>query len=282
MSLPVGHREPPPPAPRLPAPAAPPKIVVEGLSVRYGTEVALRPCSLAIAERAIHVILGPSGSGKTSLLRALNLLAVEFDGATLGGRIQLDGQALLEPAAGLDGPSAIRIDPLALRRRVGMVFAEPQILPRSIFDNVVYGPRLAGVRRRAELEAMLEEGLRAAQLWDEVKDRLGAPARALSVGQQQRLCLARALALRPEVLLLDEPCSGLDPISTLRVEEALRHLRQRMTFVLVTSNSKQAARVGDRVSFFLVGELVEDAPVEELFTAPADRRTNDYLSGRIG
>jgi phosphate transport system ATP-binding protein len=163
-----------------------------------------------------------------------------------------------------------------------MVFATPQPLPRSIYENLVFGPRLAGTRNRGELDGLVEESLRAAQLWDEVKDRLHGSALALSGGQQQRLCIARSLALKPEVVLLDEPCSGLDPISTLRIEEALEELKRQFTFVLVTNNTKQAARVGDRVAFFLMGELVEDAPAQHLFTAPRDPRTNDYLSGRFG
>jgi phosphate transport system ATP-binding protein len=249
-----------------------PKIDVQALRIRYGDFTALRPTSLAIARNTIHAIIGPAGSGKTSLLRAMNLLATDVDGARIDGRILLDG---------VDALSG-QIERAALRRRVGMVFAQPQPLPRSIFENLVYGPRLAGVRRGADQEALVEESLRAAQLWDEVKDRLHTSALRLSGGQQQRLCIARSLALKPEVVLLDEPCSGLDPISTLRIEETLQVLKDRITFVLVTNNTKQAARVGDRVAFFLLGELVEDAPAERMFTAPADQRTNDYLSGRFG
>ena len=259
-----------------PAAAHPPKIQVQELSIRYGDRyagrVALRPTSLSIARNTIHAIIGPAGSGKTSLLRAMNLLATEVDGAQISGRILLDGRNIL------DG----KVDVAQLRRRVGMVFAQPQPLPRSIFENLIYGPRLAGVRGAGAYQKLVEESLRAAQLWDEVKDRLHASALALSGGQQQRLCIARSLALQPEVVLLDEPCSGLDPISTLRIEETLQVLKDRITFVLVTNNTKQAARVGDRVAFFLLGELVEDAPAERLFTAPTDTRTNDYLSGRFG
>ena len=248
------------------------KIEVVDLSVRYGSSVVLRGVNLRIRERSIHAIIGPAGSGKTSLLRTLNLLAIEVDGARVDGAVTLDGKHLLLGEV-----------PLAqLRRRVGMVFASPQPLPRSIYENLVFGPRLAGVRKRVDLDALVESSLRQAQLWDEVKDRLDVSALKLSGGQQQRLCVARSLALQPEVLLLDEPCSGLDPISTLKIEEALTELSERITIVLVTNNTKQAARVGDRVAFFLLGEMVEDAPADRLFTAPSDPRTNDYLSGRFG
>jgi phosphate transport system ATP-binding protein len=250
----------------------PAKFEIRSLAIRYPNREALRGVNLTIGANTIHAIIGPAGSGKTSLLRTLNLLATEVDGARVEGEVLLDSEDILRP-----GMHVAR-----LRRRVGMVFATPQPLPRSIYENLVYGPRLAGVRARTELDALVEESLRAAQLWDEVKDRLGSSALALSGGQQQRLCLARSLALKPEVVLLDEPCSGLDPISTLRIEETLEELKARLTVVLVTNNTKQAARVGDRVAFFLMGELVEDGPVERLFTNPTDQRTNDYLSGRFG
>jgi phosphate transport system ATP-binding protein len=169
-----------------------------------------------------------------------------------------------------------------LRRRVGMVFATPQPLPGSIRDNLLFGPRLAGAHSRSELAALVESSLHAAQLWDETKDRLDSPASALSGGQQQRLCIARTIALDPDVVLLDEPCSGLDPISTLKIEETMQRLRSRFTWVLVTNNTKQAARVSDRTAFMLAGELIEEAPTGRLFTAPVDRRTGDYVEGRFG
>jgi phosphate transport system ATP-binding protein len=246
------------------------KIEVRDLSIYYGEQSALRNVNLTIPKNRIHAFIGPAGSGKTSFLRALNRLATEIDGAQLRGQVLLDGTDIRQ------------IEVSQLRRRVGMVFATPQPLPRSIYENLVFGPRLAGVRKRSELDRLVEESLKAAQLWDEVKDRLAASALALSGGQQQRLCIARSLALKPEVVLLDEPCSGLDPISTHRIEEALEGLKSQFTFVLVTNNTKQAARVGDRVAFFLMGELVEDAPADQMFTKPADERTNDYLSGRFG
>jgi phosphate transport system ATP-binding protein len=247
-----------------------PKIELRRLGVYYGDKQALRDVTLSIWPHQIHSFIGPAGGGKTTLLRVLNRLAIEVDEARVEGELRLDGLDLLQ------------LDVAQLRRRVAMVFATPQPLPRSIYDNLTFGPRLAGRRPRAELDALVEESLRAAQLWDEVRDRLHSSALKLSGGQQQRLCIARALALHPEVILLDEPCSGLDPISTHRIEETLRNLKSRYTFVLVTNNTKQAARVADRVAFFLMGQLVEDAPTERLFTAPADERTNDYLSGRFG
>jgi phosphate transport system ATP-binding protein len=247
-----------------------PHIQVKDLSIFYGQRCALRGVNLTIAKNQIHAFIGPAGSGKTSFLRVLNRLATEVDGARVEGQVLLDGKNIDE------------VEISRLRRRVGMVFAQPQPLPRSIYANLVFGPKLAGVRKRAELDALVEESLKAAQLWDEVKDRLDLSALALSGGQQQRLCIARSLALKPEVVLLDEPCSGLDPISTHRIEEAMEELKSQFTFVLVTNNTKQAARVGDRVAFFLMGELVEDAPADRMFTAPRDERTNDYLSGRFG
>jgi len=256
-------------APRGEGPA---KVAVRGLEVSYGSKRAVRDLTLDIAPNAVTAVIGPAGSGKTSILRTINLLSVDVDGATTRGEIRLDGRNVL------DGHT----DRAALRRQVGMVFATPQPLPGTIFDNLVYGPRLAGVRRRAELDALVESSLRSAELWDEVKDRLGASAFALSGGQQQRLCIARTIALGPEVILLDEPCSGLDPISTLRIEEMMRSLTSRFTWVIVTNNTKQAARVSQRTAFLLLGELVEEGPTAELFTSPRDGRTADYVEGRFG
>jgi phosphate transport system ATP-binding protein len=248
------------------------KLDIRALTVSYGGAPAVRNLHLEVAARSIAALIGPAGSGKTSLLRAINLLAVDVDGATVDGEIRLDGTDLLR----------LRADRAEIRRRVGMVFATPQPLPGSIAYNLTYGPRLAGVRGRARLDEVVESSLRAAQLWDEVKDRLHGSALALSGGQQQRLCIARTIALDPEVILLDEPCSGLDPISTLKIEEMMRSLRDRFTWVLVTNNTKQAARVSDRTAFLLLGELVEEGPTERVFTAPADPRTADYLEGRFG
>ena len=224
------------------------KVRIEAFSFFYpGGHAALRDITLAIASNRILGIIGPSSSGKTTLLRCLNRLTDLVHGTRHDGRILLDGEDIYGP----------KVEPADLRRRVGMVFATPVPLPRSIYDNIAYGPRLPGVRERARLDELVESSLKAAFLWDEVKDRLDSSALRLSGGQQQRLCLARTLALEPEVILLDEPCSGLDPISTLKIEEALSELKERYTIVLVTNNTKQAARVSDETAFFLMGELVE-------------------------
>jgi len=242
------------------------------LTIGYGGAPVVRGVDLMIPRGSIYALIGPAASGKTSLLRTFNLLALDVDRARVEGEVLVAG----EPILGRD------VDRARHRRRVGMVFATPQPLPGSIAHNLTFGPRLAGVRARSELAAIAESSLRLAQLWDEVKDRLEAPARALSGGQQQRLCLARTLALDPEIILLDEPCSGLDPIATLKIEDAMRSLRERITWVLVTNNTKQAARVSDRTAFLLSGELVEAGPTDQLFTRPSDRRTGDYLEGRFG
>jgi phosphate transport system ATP-binding protein len=249
-----------------------PKLAIEGLRVRYGRTLAVRGIDVAIPAGCIYAIIGPARSGKTSVLRTVNLLSVDVDGAAVEGRVLVDGRDVISG----------HVDRVRLRRRIGMVFATPQPLPGTVYDNLVYGPRLAGVRGRSELDELVEGSLRAAQLWDEVKDRLRESAFALSGGQQQRLCLARTIALGPEIVLLDEPCSGLDPISTLKLEETMRSLRWRFTWVLVTNNTKQAARVSDRTAFLLAGELVEEAPTDRLFTAPRDARTGDYVEGRFG
>lgn len=249
-----------------------PKIDIRALTIRYDGRAVVRDVHLEVQKQAIYAFIGPSGSGKTSILRTINLLSIDIDRAEVDGEIRLDGADILRQ----------RFERAEIRRKVGMVFATPQPLPGSIYRNLVYGPRLAGTTRKAELEELVEASLGAAQLWDEVKDRLHSSAFALSGGQQQRLCIARAIALNPEVILLDEPCSGLDPISTLKIEEAMNSLRSRFTWIIVTNNTKQAARVSQRTAFFLLGELVEDGPTEILFTAPKDARTADYIEGRFG
>jgi len=249
------------------------KVSIEAFSFFYpGGHAALREITLAIACNSILGIVGPSSSGKSTLLRSLNRMTDFLRGTRHEGRILLDGEDIHGP----------QVAPPDLRRRVGMVFDTPVPLPRSIYDNIAYGPRLQGVRDRARLDELVEAALTAAILWDEVKDRLDSSALRLSGGQQQRLCIARTIALDPEVILLDEPCSGLDPISTLKIEEALSELKQRYTIVLVTNNTKQAARVSDEVAYFLMGELVEHGPAQQIFTVPRDRRTDDYISGRFG
>jgi phosphate transport system ATP-binding protein len=248
------------------------KLSIRNLSVTFGGKPGLRHVSLEIPAYRVMGAIGPAGSGKTTFLRAINRMNELTPGSRTEGEVLLDGEDLYHPTR----------DVVRLRKRVGMVFALPVPLPMSLFDNVTYGLRLSGERNRARLEQRVEESLRAAFLWDEVKDRLGLSGLRLSGGQQQRLCLARTLAMEPEVVLLDEPCSGLDPISTAKIEEALTLLKSRYTIVLVTNNTKQASRVADTTAFFLMGELVETGPTEKIFTVPEDKRTSDYVTGRFG
>ncbi len=252
--------------------ATDPKLAAEDLCVSFGPAVALKHISLQVFPRERLAIIGPAGGGKTTFLRSLNRLNDLEPAFTRTGRVLLDGQDIYAPST----------DVAALRRRVGMVYAVPVPLPWSIYDNIAYGPRLAGTRDRGRLDQLVEDGLKNAFLWDEVKDRLRDSALNLSGGQQQRMCLARALALEPEVLLLDEPCSGLDPISTAKIEDALAVLRDRYAIILVTNNTKQAARASDRTAFFLMGELIEIGPTQQLFTNPAHHRTAGYITGRFG
>ncbi len=249
------------------------KIVVEHLSLQYadGTE-SLRDVSLGIAGKAVTVLFGPAGGGKSTLLRCLNRLNDLTEVRVSAGRVLIDGQNVLDP----------QTDVIALRRKVGMVFARPVVLPMSIRQNVTYALELAGEKGRLRLEEAVERSLQLAALWEEVKGRLDEPAIALSGGQQQRLCLARSLALQPEIILLDEPTSGLDPISTGKIEAALQELKKKYTIVLVPHSVQQAARTADYAAFFLQGELVEYNVGKEMFTAPKDRRTEDYVTGRFG
>ena len=249
------------------------KIVVEKLSLQYadGTE-SLRNISMEIRKNAITVLFGPAGGGKSTLLRCINRLNDLTEVKTITGRILLDGENVLDP----------KTDTIALRRKVGMVFARPVVLPMSIFQNLAYGLELAGEKRYSVLYEAAERSLKLAALWDEVKDRLDDPAIALSGGQQQRLCLARSLAQQPEVILLDEPTSGLDPISTGKVEAALQDLKKEYTIILVPHSVQQAGRTADYAAFFLQGELVEYGEGSELFTTPTEKRTEDYVTGRFG
>ncbi len=250
-----------------------PVIEFQHVSYWYAGKQALRDVSLSMPAHAITAVFGPSSSGKTSLLRLINRLNdLSGEERRLEGKVLLQGQDVY--AAG--------VDPVQLRRRVGMVFALPLPLPGTIRENVTYGPRLAGIRARSELDAIVERSLQQAALWDEVKDRLDQPALSLSGGQQQRLCIARSLALSPEVLLLDEPTSGLDPISTSRVEQSLFALREEYAIVIVPHSVQQAARVADYAAFLLMGELIEAGPGGALFSNPKDRRTEDYIVGRYG
>ncbi|HTY60879.1 MAG TPA: phosphate ABC transporter ATP-binding protein [Acidobacteriota bacterium] len=245
------------------------QVKVEDLKVHVnGTEI-LKGICLEARRGEILSIIGPAGAGKTTFLRCLNRMAELDLDFKISGNILLDGQSIYDS------------DVAMLRRKVGMVFSVPVPLPMSVYENLTFGLRLSSGSRRS-YDERVEKALRAAYLWDEMKDRLKEPARNLSGGQQQRLCLARTLALEPHVLLLDEPCSGLDPISTARIEEALRSLKTNLAIILVTNNVKQAARASDRTAFFLFGELIELEPIEKLFTTPRDRRTADYISGRFG
>ncbi len=252
-------------------------ISVRELSVHYGQRLALQDVTIDIEERRITALIGPSGCGKSSFLRCLNRMNDTITGARVLGSVLLDGRDVNAPGA----------DVVDLRRRVGMVFQRPNPFPQSIFDNVAFGPRVLGTHRGTGLEELVERSLRSADLWDEVKDSLRQDALALSLGQQQRLCIARVVAVAPEVILMDEPCSALDPIATLRIEELMRTLKENFTIVIVTHNMQQAARVSDETGFFWLndrqaGILAEFGPTDRLFTSPRDRRTEDYITGRYG
>jgi phosphate transport system ATP-binding protein len=248
------------------------KIFIKDFSFYYESFQALRNINLHIQGKEIFAIFGPARSGKTTLLKSLNRLTDLISGSSHTGTILLDGTDVYDP----------KISLTHLRRRIGMVFDLPTALPMSIFDNVAYGPRLSGITRKKRLADIIEKSLRAAVLWEEVKDRLHTSALRLSGGQQQRLCIARILALEPEVLLLDEPCSGLDPISTASIEETLNRLKKDYTIILVPHNLQQASRVADKAAFFLNGELVEEGSTYQIFTKPRDKRTEDYVTGKFG
>jgi len=243
---------------------------IDTLDIWFGAAHALRGVSMEIHDHEILSVIGPSNSGKTTFLRMLNRMNELYPNFKMGGSVTLGGEDIR------------KIGVEALRRKVGTVFALPLPLPLSVFDNVAYGPRMHGLRSKRALAEHVESALRQAYLWDEVKDRLHESAFKLSGGQQQRLCIARTLAVEPEVILFDEPCSGLDPISTAKVEDAMLKLKQNYTLVLVTNNVKQAARVGDRTAFFLDGELIEIDKTEKIFTAPKDKRTDGYIRGMFG
>ena len=249
------------------------KIIIENLSLQYsdGTE-SLRNVSMGIPQNAVTVLFGPAGGGKSTLLRCLNRLNDLTEIKTSSGRILIDGENILDP----------KTDVIALRRKVGMVFARPVTLPMSIRENIIYGLELMGEKRKSKLDEAVERSLKLSAIWDEIKDRLDEPAIALSGGQQQRVCLARVIALQPQIILLDEPTSGLDPISTGKVEASLQELKKDYTIILVPHSVQQAARTADFAAFFLQGELVEYAEGKTLFTTPTDKRTEDYVTGRFG
>jgi phosphate transport system ATP-binding protein len=258
----------------VPATAAAPRTLIQirDLSLRYGEKIALEDIDLVIPERRVTAFIGPSGCGKSTLLRCLNRMNDLVDDVHVTGEILLNGVDIYDR----------RTDVVALRQRIGMVFQKSNPFPKSVYENVAYGLRIAGARRREVLDAAVEKSLRDAALWDEVKDRLNDSALALSGGQQQRLCIARAIAVEPEVILMDEPCSALDPIATAKVESLIHELCQRYTIVIVTHNMQQAARVSDLTAFLYLGRLIEVGSTEKIFTAPEKRETEDYITGRFG
>lgn len=247
-------------------------MTVQGLDLWYGDHQALHDISMNIPEKSITALIGPSGCGKSTFLKTLDRMNDLIPDVKITGSIKYKGEDIFEPS----------VDVSELRRQVGMVFQKPNPFPMSIYDNIAYGPRTHGVKSRAKLDEIVEQSLRGAAIWDEVKDRLKKNALGLSGGQQQRLCIARALAVEPEVLLMDEPTSALDPISTSKIEELAMELKDRYTIVIVTHNMQQAVRISDHTAFFLLGELVEYGETEKLFSQPRDKRTEDYITGRFG
>lgn len=245
------------------------KIVVENLNVYFEEHHVLKNLSIAIPDRQVTAIIGPSGCGKTTFLRSLNRMIELVDGAKVTGKVLLDGLNIYSP----------KVDSSDIRRRVGMVFQKPNPLPMSIYDNVAFGPRIHGIRNKKVLDKLVEESLKAAGLWDEVKNRLKDPAVSLSGGQQQRLCIARALAVNPEVLLMDEPTASLDPISSAKIESLIRELKRKYTIIVVTHNLQQAMRIADYVVFLFMGELIEHGAADEIFTSPRNPKTIEYLRG---
>jgi phosphate transport system ATP-binding protein len=249
------------------------KIEVNDLDFFYGSFQALSDISMVMREREITALIGPSGCGKTTFLRCLNRMNDDIEGTRIDGSIRIEGADIYDDS----------VDVVELRRRVGMVFQKPNPFPQSVFDNVAFGPRVLGlVNGRTGLEALVERSLSRAALWDEVKDALDRDALSLSLGEQQRLCIARVLSVEPEIILMDEPCSALDPIATIRIEELMRELRERYTIVIVTHNMQQAARVSDRTGLFWLGEMVEFGETAKLFTRPKEQLTEDYITGRMG
>lgn len=248
------------------------KISTSDLNLYYGNNHALKNINLDIYENQITAFIGPSGCGKSTYLKTLNRMNDLVPNVTINGKVWIDGEDIYDP----------KVDTTLLRKKVGMVFQQPNPFPMSIYDNIAYGPRIHGIKGKPELDAIVEKSLRGAALWDEVKDRLKRSALGLSGGQQQRLCIARALAVEPEILLMDEPTSALDPISTLKIEDLMGELKKNYTVVIVTHNMQQATRIADYTAFFLVGEIVEYAPTTALFSHPREKKTEDYITGRFG
>ena len=248
------------------------KIIVQDLNLYYGDNHALKNVNMKIEEKAITAFIGPSGCGKSTFLKTLNRMNDLVDDVKITGTVEIDGEDIYRKG----------IDVTMLRKKVGMVFQQPNPFPMSIYDNIAYGPRVHGIKDRKKLDQIVEESLRGAAIWDEVKDRLKKSALGLSGGQQQRICIARALAVEPEVLLMDEPTSALDPISTTKIEDLMEELKKKYTVVVVTHNMQQAVRVSDYTAFFLVGEMVEFGKTKSVFAYPQDKRTEDYITGRFG
>ena len=248
-----------------------PEIQVKNLELFYGDNKALKNINLDIESKKVTALIGPSGCGKSTFLRTLNRMNDLIENVTIKGKIEVDGEDIYQTE-----------DVIKLRTKVGMVFQKPNPFPMSIYDNIAYGPRIHGIRDKKILDKIVEESLRGAAIWDEVKDRLKTSALGLSGGQQQRICIARAIAMKPEVILMDEPTSALDPISTSKVEELIEELKKDYTIVIVTHNMQQAARISDDTAFFLNGVLVEYSETKDMFTAPKDKRTEDYITGRFG
>jgi len=248
------------------------KISVEDLNLYYGENHALKGVNMEIRDKAITAFIGPSGCGKSTFLKTLNRMNDLVEGVRIEGKILLDDQDIYQP----------NVDCTLLRKRVGMVFQQPNPFPMSIYDNIAYGPRVHGIKNKKQLDQIVEESLRGAAIFDEVKDRLKKSALGLSGGQQQRICIARALAVQPEVLLMDEPTSALDPISTSKIEDLMEELKKKYTVVIVTHNMQQAVRVADDTAFFLLGDLIEFGDTKNLFSYPQDKRTEDYITGRFG
>ena len=248
------------------------KISVSSLNLFYGENHALKDINVKIRENTVMALIGPSGCGKSTFLKCLNRMNDLVDGVKVDGKVLLDGEDIYDPG----------VDTTLLRKKVGMVFQQPNPFPMSIYDNIAYGPRTHGIRSKAKLDDIVEKSLRNAAIWDELKDRLKKSALGLSGGQQQRLCIARALAVEPEVLLMDEPTSALDPISTSKIEDLAVELKSKYTIIMVTHNMQQAVRISDNTAFFLLGEMVEYGKSDQLFSMPQDKRTEDYITGRFG